>query len=577
MQSTDVDSTMSEAERSLPAEAWDKIHSRFEPGGSDPDAGQAPQRSIPKKTEGFSVEVLPGKALDVPHDMVPVMVKVCVPDGSEVTKSDFVCIIDTSGSMGAEATIQGAGGAAERHGLSLLDVAKHGVRTIAKSLSAEDRLCIIEFNHTATIALELTKMDEDGQEKMESKLDALSAGGGTDIWRGLEAGLNALKSDGDCEPGAGRIAHIMLLTDGVSTNAGTIVPNLEQFRAKYESLPCTITTFGFGYGIDSRLLQQIAELGDGSYCFIPDAGFVGTCFVNTMANLLVAAAREVFLQLEPEEGASILEVAAGLSSNKSGDITTVRLGTLHYGQSREVLILMSTKASGACLTANARLMTPLDKLPQDTQACTSPVESCASLVEPHLCRAKFVDTMGHCMDAAGQAPVSSSSSWLDAIRKHLSENADVAENVLSRYKTDNVTEEQLKAVQGAMRLLSEDVRSSSASSSTAVASLLEDIEGQASEALSKVEYFRKWGRHYLPSLMFAHRLQQCNNFKDPGVQGYGSALFEEVRDRADENFNTLPAPKPSVRSAPVSRGYSGYSAPAAAPVDMSAFNNRYGG
>ena len=35
------------------------------------------------------------------------------------------------------------------------------------------------------------------------------------------------------------------------------------------------------------------------------------------------------------------------------------------------------------------------------------------------------------------------------------------------------------------------------------------------------EYYVKWGRHYLPSLARAHLLQQCNNFKDPGVQGYG--------------------------------------------------------
>ena len=32
----------------------------------------------------------------------------------------------------------------------------------------------------------------------------------------------------------------------------------------------------------------------------------------------------------------------------------------------------------------------------------------------------------------------------------------------------------------------------------------------------------KWGKHYLQSLQRAHELQQCNNFKDPGVQFYGT-------------------------------------------------------
>jgi hypothetical protein len=38
----------------------------------------------------------------------------------------------------------------------------------------------------------------------------------------------------------------------------------------------TIHTFGFGYSIRSGLLQSIAEVGAGSYSFIPDAGMIGT-------------------------------------------------------------------------------------------------------------------------------------------------------------------------------------------------------------------------------------------------------------------------------------------------------------
>jgi len=46
--------------------------------------------------------------------------------------------------------------------------------------------------------------------------------------------------------------------------------------------------------------------------------------------------------------------------------------------------------------------------------------------------------------------------------------------------------------------------------------LIKDLDGQASEALSKHEWWSKWGIHYLPSLMMAHEHQYCNNFKvDP--------------------------------------------------------------
>jgi hypothetical protein len=44
----------------------------------------------------------------------------------------------------------------------------------------------------------------------------------------------------------------------------------------------------------------------------------------------------------------------------------------------------------------------------------------------------------------------------------------------------------------------------------------------------------------------AHLLQQCNNFKDPGVQHYGQGqLFNSLRDEMDGIFCGLPAPKSS--------------------------------
>lgn len=43
--------------------------------------------------------------------------------------------------------------------------------------------------------------------------------------------------------------------------------------------------------------------------------------------------------------------------------------------------------------------------------------------------------------------------------------------------------------------------------------ILKDVTGQIAESCSRLDWFQKWGCHYLPSLMRAHELQQCNNFK----------------------------------------------------------------
>lgn len=83
-------------------------------------------------------------------------------------------------------------------------------------------------------------------------------------------------------------------------------------------------------------------------------------------------------------------------------------------------------------------------------------------------------------------------------------------------------------------------------------SLLKDLcgpmrTGQVAMALSRNDYYRRWGQHYLPSLAGAHARQVCNSFKDPGPLMYGqeSPVFIRCRDRLDQAFDALPAPKPS--------------------------------
>jgi len=69
----------------------------------------------------------------------------------------------------------------------------------------------------------------------------------------------------------------------------------------------------------------------------------------------------------------------------------------------------------------------------------------------------------------------------------------------------------------------------------------------------------------------AHQLQQCNNFKDPGVQHYGGRLFQEIRDKVDEEFSKLPPPTPSRKTSSYSSSSpSSYSGPVAS---MSVYNS----
>jgi hypothetical protein len=317
---------------------------------------------------------------------------------------------------------------------------------------------------------------------------------------------------------------MMLLTDGETKDKTDVMPNLKKWKDQHERLPCSIYTFGIGYEIDSELLIEVSHFADGSYAFIPDAGFVGTIFVNTISCLMVTMGKEALLTLESEDltGTQIEKVAGNWSSEVSADgIMRINLGQLQYDQTKDVVLKIGIPSGKSLADVGVYLAASLeynvrhgpDRIRCQAEGNTSKMSDAESTaaVERQRCRALLVDAM-----------VSASSTA----------------------KVGNET--TVQAATFVVQAAATELQKSPQASHQYVKALLEDSTGQTSEALSRHDWWKKWGRHYLPSIAFAHKLQQCNNFKDPGVQEYGGVLFNDLRDQADEVFSTLSAPKPTV-------------------------------
>jgi hypothetical protein len=88
-------------------------------------------------------------------------------------------------------------------------------------------------------------------------------------------------------------------------------------------------------------MQSIAEVGNGNFSFIPDAGMIGTVFVHAVANLYTTLGTSARIELESLQSKTSVEwaVPAGLSSkvDKTNRLL-VDLGNIQYGQSRDVLV-----------------------------------------------------------------------------------------------------------------------------------------------------------------------------------------------------------------------------------------------
>jgi len=392
-----------------------------------------------------------------------------------------------------EASVKAASGASESNGLSMLDIAKHAVRTVIKTLDSKDRLCLVQFCRVATLVMPLTYMDEAGKSLAGKYLDEMTFGNGTALWQGLYVGLEELHRRRSQDRSCPCLSSMMLLTDGETEDNETVIQSLEEAKTRYGGqLPGPVNVFGFGYEIDSPLLVKVASIGGGAYGFIPDAGFVGTIFVNAISTVLATCATDAVLKVEGTPS----EVLGGWELS-GGQIT---LGSLQYGQSKDVVLVLSDASPDIKVTleysalGGKRVTLEATPLPPDK----------AIEVDIQLCRSRFVDVLG-------RLPLA-------------------------------VNQDRVESGQQLLKDFAQQVSASPAAADEKVKGLLEDALGQCVEAVAKPEYWQRWGRHYLPSVMFAHRLQQCNNFKDPGVQFYGNDLFADIRDIADTVFNKLAPP-----------------------------------
>jgi len=511
---------------------------------------------LPEDTTSLSVDSFVSGAVG---KTVEVLVSVVPPVATQSSRpSHDVClVIDVSGSMCTNAAIKNEQGKSESHGLSLLDIVRHAAKTVVQSLTARDRVSIVKYSNTASCVFELTAMTTKGKTDAIAALDRLRTEGQTNLWDGLEVGLESLRRGREAQTdGPSRNASVLLLTDGCPN----VVPPrghlgmLRMYRDKQcgGSLPASVHTFGFGYSLNTKILHELAEEGDGGYFFIPDASFVGTCFVHAASNILSTSSTNVKLNVMPLQDATVVVNTSYPVVDTSWG-PSVNLGDLKYQQSKNLVVqrTLPENYNGKIedyLTCTLQYDYPSDTQPTPiTKTIDCSVKECMNddrnlkrrSLEKHQLRADFVKVVKEAAFAAfggegSQTMDEKKSSVLKLVKKMK------GSFLLRQNSPDDKQKKEASA-------------------------LLEDAAGQVTEACSKDAYFNKWGRHYLPSLARSHLLQQCSNFKDPGLQVYGGELFQHIRDYAEKIFLKIPPPKPSAH------GYSG------GTVNMYQYNNRYAG
>ncbi|XWV24552.1 hypothetical protein QJ856_gp1239 [Tupanvirus deep ocean] len=425
---------------------------------------------------------------------------------------NICCVIDVSGSMGTEAQIKDGSTEQSRFGFSLLDIVKHAVLTIVESLNSNDYFSLISFSTNSTIHCPPIKMTAASKIFVKQEIEKLTPDGKTNLWDGLVKAFAVLNKFNETNGYKFGNSHVLLLTDGepnIDPPSGKgYVGSLQLCKKMFAGYPAAVHTFGFGYSLDSALLNEISRECIGSFSFIPDASFVGTIFINLVANLMTTVVNKMVMTIT------------------SNTMNIRALGTLiphkNYIDDHKLVVEIGSMA----LDQDQYLIIPSDFSNNDTFEI--------GLSYYLFGQRERIITHNTVKSKPSTDPIFQIQRFrFETVMKTLE-----AYNycIVNDYKSAQTILRDL--VNYSERLLSLD--------NPLVNALVQDLKGQVTEAISSSHYFNKWGRHYLLSLLNAHAKLLCNNFKDPGVQLYGGNQFREIRDQINILFDALPPPKPSL-------------------------------
>lgn len=196
----------------------------------------------------------------------------------ELPPANLVFLVDVSGSMGSP---------------DKLPLVKQTLRLLTEQLRPQDRVTIVTYASGEKLALPPTPGNQ--KQAILRVINELRAGGAT-------AGEQAIQmAYREAEKAFIRngINRILLATDGDFNVGITNFDTLKGMVAEKRKSGISLTTLGFGTGnYNERLMEQLADAGDGNYSYIDNANEAKKVLQRQLSSTLATVAQDVKIQVE---------------------------------------------------------------------------------------------------------------------------------------------------------------------------------------------------------------------------------------------------------------------------------------
>lgn len=197
---------------------------------------------------------------------------------AQLPPANLVFLVDVSGSM---------------QSADKLPLLKSSLKLLVGALRPQNRITLVTYAGTTRVALPPTP----GSEKtaIAAAIDQLVAGGSTAGASGIALAYQAAQQSFI----AGGINRVLLATDGDFNVGITDFRQLKNLVEEKRQSGVSLSTLGFGTGnYNDRLMEQLADAGDGAYSYIDNLMEGNKVLVSELTSTLATIARDVKIQVE---------------------------------------------------------------------------------------------------------------------------------------------------------------------------------------------------------------------------------------------------------------------------------------
>jgi Ca-activated chloride channel family protein len=199
-------------------------------------------------------------------------------EARNIPASNLVFLMDVSGSM---------------HARNKLPLLVNSLKLLAKQMREQDSIAIVVYAGASGVVLPPTRGDQ--HDTIIGALENLRAGGSTNGGAGIQLAYR-LAEKSFIKDGINRV---ILATDGDFNVGVTSHTQLVEMVKEHSKQGINLTTLGFGGGnYNERLIEQLADQGNGNYAYIDSFLEARKVLKEQMSGTLYTIAKDVKIQVE---------------------------------------------------------------------------------------------------------------------------------------------------------------------------------------------------------------------------------------------------------------------------------------